>query len=431
MTTEVGRPARARIPEGAPPRIFLAETLHAFPAIVPHLSTLCCVEASPTPPLEAAFTLHYLNKGAANAVFTIHPISTATKEVPPSDPLFRLVCEMYRTKLGLSARPLPRGATIGKILRVPRGIAKTLTGEQIVTSFRNLIKPLFQAAQPGQTCKQMSCFSLGANAEIVPATLRSTRGDLSKHLMDHEGVLLFPHVVEHLHGLVSKDVFVEGKASAVPDSSWAVLLEDMSPVSGQSITLEIKPKWLLQSPDAPLDAKRCRTCAMQILSPKDRESYICPLRLLRGTSDDIRSWLHARVSKYLTSAQHVNYITNGLCFYLTSGVGRALLEHLECLQSKLDPCGVLWQDPTETQNEINLNLRAAMTLRDCSLFIKVEYDPTTGTPQKITSKLGDLDFKSAEKTTDWAHKEKRLKKEHAYTKTLQDDFGCWVPRMSV
>ncbi|KAH9881155.1 hypothetical protein J1614_001650 [Plenodomus biglobosus] len=414
-------------------RMILEEPWQFPLAIIPELSTLCCVTYTSKSPQDTAFTFRYLNKGAANAVFTIHPSSVVVREAV-SKPIFQLAIEVYEeTRVGLTALPVSRAKTTGKVLRVPRGKAKTLSGEEIVTSFHRLIKPLFQAAQPGQAAAHMSGFLINAGNEVVQATLRSTQGDLCQHLMDHKGVLLFPHAVNNLHSLAGKDVFVEPQPKGCYEMCWAILLEDMSPISNQSITLEIKPKWLLQSPNAPTEALRCRTCAMQTISPKERANYICPLRLLHGSPNDIRPWLSIRISHLFPSASKtsdlVHTITEHMLAYLTTGVGRTLLQHLEFLQSKLDPHGVLAQDPIHVHNEVNFNLRAAMTLRDCSLFIKVEYDTATRVPLNTISKLGDLDFKSAEKTADWADKESILDREGAYTRVLEDDFGCWVSRM--
>lgn len=44
---------------------------------------------------------------------------------------------------------------------------------------------------------------------------------------------------------------------------YGLLMTDMSARDGEYL-FEIKPKWLLQSPDAPEDSKRCRTCALRL-----------------------------------------------------------------------------------------------------------------------------------------------------------------------
>lgn len=416
-------------------RFSLGEPWEFTLAITPDIHELCCVTHTGSCPRGDGFTFRYLNKGAANAVFTIHPSSVVIIEKVSSKPIFQLVIELYKTdRKCLTAQPLSREKLAGRVLRVPRGKDKTLSGDKILSSFNLLIKPLFQPAETGHTAAQMSGFRIDTNGNVIQATLRSMQGDLCQHLMDHKGIILFPHAVCTLRSLANKDVFV-GPQDGPSEMCWAILLEDMSPVPNKSVMLEIKPKWLLQSPDAPAGAIRCRTCAMQTLLPKHRANYICPLLLLHGTPNHIRPWLSTRISKLLptatTAPRLVQGITEQVLAYLTTGVGRTLLQHLAFLQSKLDPYGVLWQNNMDTSNAINFNLRAAMSLRDCSLFIKAEYDAATGIPSNIISKLGDLDFKSEEKTLDWAEKEKRLKNEGAYTKVSQDDLGCWLPKMRV
>lgn len=359
--------------------------------------------------LSTAFTLQYLNKGAANAVFNILPASVGS-----SAATFISVTQLVHTKQGLTARIVPpHKAVLGKVLRVPRGKARTLSGDTIVSEFHKIIKPMFQSAKS------------------VPRS-PAPNADFTKHLMDHQGVLLFPSVVTTLCSLADHDVFTKHVDQS--QMCWGVLLEDMSPVHGSSIVMEIKPKWLLQSPNAPPRAKRCRTCATQINAPKKRATYICPLRLINTDADGLRPWLRTiladlsnQIPKPYPSPDFTHRIAEHLLADFTNGQVHALLQHLRMLQAKLDPGGVLAQLPlTDEPTAANFDLRAAMTLRDCSLFIKVEYDHITGTPSAITAKLGDLDFKSAEKTADWADKELRLLSDGMYTRDLRDDFGCWL-----
>lgn len=72
---------------------------------------------------------------------------------------------------------------------------------------------------------------------------------------------------------------------------YGLLMTDMTARHGEYL-FEIKPKWLLQSPDAPDDAKRCRTCALRLqrahamaggtVMPKP--GGFCPLSLI---DDDV------------------------------------------------------------------------------------------------------------------------------------------------
>jgi inositol-pentakisphosphate 2-kinase len=65
------------------------------------------------------------------------------------------------------------------------------------------------------------------------------------------------------------------------------------------------------------------------------------------------------------------------------------------------------------------DLRLAMTLRDCSLFVVVPLRDG-----EVTSKLADLDFKSAEKIDDWRDKEAALVDEGWYTKSPEAHAVC-------
>ena len=60
------------------------------------------------------------------------------------------------------------------------------------------------------------------------------------------------------------------------------------------------------------------------------------------------------------------------------------------------------------------------------MFIKVAYDKAGVTG--IESKLGDLDFKSAEKIVDWMDKERGLLLDGSYTKSVKEGPVCWLQR---
>ncbi|KAI4730841.1 hypothetical protein E4T49_01376 [Aureobasidium sp. EXF-10728] len=72
---------------------------------------------------------------------------------------------------------------------------------------------------------------------------------------------------------------------------YGLLMTDMTARHGEYL-FEIKPKWLLQSPDAPEGSKRCRTCALRLqrahatargaVTPKP--GGFCPLSLV---DDDV------------------------------------------------------------------------------------------------------------------------------------------------
>jgi inositol-pentakisphosphate 2-kinase len=121
----------------------------------------------------------------------------------------------------------------------------------------------------------------------------------------------------------------------------------------------------------------------------------------------------------------ISALIKALVDYLTVGDGLILLQHLLHLQSSLDPRGVLCRLDADAAS-FDYNLRLAMTLRDCSLFIKIAYN--TADVVGIESKLGDLDFKSAEKIVDWMDKERQLLQDGAYTVGASQAPICWLQR---
>jgi inositol-pentakisphosphate 2-kinase len=90
--------------------------------------------------------------------------------------------------------------------------------------------------------------------------------------------------------------------------SYGLLMTDMTARHGEYL-FEIKPKWLLQSPDAPGDSIRCRTCALRLqrthakaqsaVTPKP--GGFCPLSLV---DDDIEE--RQKAFKSIIEAQAVN-----------------------------------------------------------------------------------------------------------------------------
>ena len=363
--------------------------------------TRCCLQATAATATGSQVAFDYLNKGAANVIFKIRP------ELSPSAKRFQFVDVSPKDKLSGVTTPVAHQSLMGTVLRVPRGGQKHLSSLEILDGFEHAIRPLFLP---------------GARNKI------QLDRDLTKLLMDHEGVLLLPDVMDHLYTRVEKLTFANTQSRR---KCWGILLPDMSPIPGKSITLEVKPKWLAQSPNAPPKAVRCRTCAMQVAVPKKRDNYICPLQLLHGNSSSLQPWSQTTVMRQFEGGKPpapvvTSAIAKALLDYVTVDDGITLLQHLLNLQSSLDPRGVLCRPQADT-GTFDDNLRLAMTLRDCSMFIKISYN--TAGVTAIESKLGDLDFKSAEKIVDWTDKEKQLLQDSSYTKSVKEGPICWLQRV--
>lgn len=205
----------------------------------------------------------------------------------------------------------------------------------------------------------------------------------------------------------------------------------MSTIPGKSLTIEIKPKWLAQSPIAEKvlvpAPYRCRTCAMQRvyqIKGKKTKAYICPIQLLAGNVKYVRPWVHEKVHHEVGSqpagqlhsrleAAIVDAITKFLC----SGIGHLILLQLKHQQVEFDTLAAtdFPYCSEHIDDEDVKNLRTAMTLRDCSMFIRAEYDNdfehydgSEGDAVTVDAKLGDLDFKDVRKFDDWLEKEHML-----------------------
>jgi inositol-pentakisphosphate 2-kinase len=221
------------------------------------LEIRCCVSTSDVehpkslvPDNDTLIRFEYLNQGGANVIFRIVPPRSAEDGQPSFSFLDRKVN---------SVAVVHRKNVTNLVLRVNKGLEKTLRCDEVVDGFYGQVRPLF------------------VSGYVQDSGLRGR--DLTKHLMEHQGVLLSSDVMTDL---MSKCDTILPETTAETDKTpnsqrWGILLPDMSPTAGLSITIEIKPKWLAQSPNAPPNALRCRTCAMQVTKPKDATKYLCPL----------------------------------------------------------------------------------------------------------------------------------------------------------
>ncbi|KAI5928645.1 inositol-pentakisphosphate 2-kinase-domain-containing protein [Camillea tinctor] len=177
---------------------------------------------------------------------------------------------------------------------------------------------------------------------------------------------------------------------------YAMLIQDMSP-SPDHLAIEFKPKWLAQSPIAPPDAKRCRTCAREafrnsqhLAKGKEISVPICPLGLMHENRAVVMSTMDRLAPEW--SERDKERLADAL---KESGI----LERLLHLQKEGDPERALFINPWDA------NFGLAMTLRDCSCFIRMPVD----TNKPVVIKLADVDKKNwQEKQTYWQDSHKNL-----------------------
>lgn len=298
------------------------------------------------PPLKCR--LRYLNEGGANFVFTI---------LPDGD------CEVPSI--------LKR-----KLLRVRKNASHVQSAEDQLQALEESFRDLF----------------------------------LSENLIHHELISLDRSVLT----LLNQEVVAASRPGhraddALPEGDISgLLVTDMTPL-GDEILLQLKPKWLAQSPDAPNRAKRCRTCAlraqrvsMRIKTATDAQET-CPLSLI---SHDLCERKRA-----------INAITDDvrLSSFLMDQA-QPILQQLRHCQMKLDPYGVRRLSTLAPESDLcTSDLCKAMTLRDCTLFVK-------RSGKNVEARLGDLDLKLPERLPRWKKVEESLITEGWYCNTESKEF---------
>jgi inositol-pentakisphosphate 2-kinase len=370
---------------------------------MPGIPSVCCRTTDSSSEIQHGFYMKYLAEGAANVVFTTHRYApTATAHKPCV-----FVSGMRREQL---FDPLKFD---NKVLRISKGHAKTGSCQEIMDGFEKNIRPLFN--------------SFYMVRGPVPVKV-----SYAEHLMNYEPVTLTKEVVEELTNEIDEESTRQENLHIPVEEQTGILLPDMGSTPGESVTIEIKPKWLQQSPNAPQDAYRCRTCALEASRPeKDKKpTYICPLQLLAGNATLIRPYVRKKVEKAVKgfgeshpSNAELERIVDRITRYLTTGKGHRLLQHLRRTQIQLDPHGIRARDIQKATNpDFEANIMLAMTMRDTSMYIKVDYsNPEFGQSgsdddDDIECKLGDLDSKAEGKLDDWEKKEKTLINGGWYTK---------------
>ena len=290
--------------------------------------------------------IEYLNEGGANFVFTIRP--AAGKELP--------------TRLQ------------SKLLRLRKNIPNVQGPDEHIKSLKNDFRDLF----PVENLIQYERIDLDTG---VTALLN-----------------------ENLRTLVRPR---QRAGDFLPEDELSgLLVTDMSPLLGE-VLLELKPKWLTQSPNAPPEAKRCRTCAMRaqrasqgICTSTDAQEN-CPLDLVNTEAEG-----RAKAISAITTDELIQD-------YLTTQA-QTLFQQLRARQLMLDGEGIL-----KTSGATGIyDLCKAMTLRDCTLFVK-------RSGEHIQAKIGDLDLKQPEKLSRWKKVEHTLIADGWYTNT--ENSQIWAP----
>lgn len=154
---------------------------------------------------------------------------------------------------------------------------------------------------------------------------------------------------------------------------YGIVVTDMSPKHhDNTLGIEFKPKWLTQSPSAPIKATRCRTCALRMMRTANltdrskldtpvKESF-CPLDLVSNDKHKVAEV----VNSILRGSEYSEFVSKSVSSDIVDFIYHSpLLLSLKEQQMKLDPGGVF------TVSTDNVDFMIAMTLRDCTLFLHV------------------------------------------------------------
>ena len=212
------------------------------------------------------------------------------------------------------------------------------------------------------------------------------------------------------------------------DPEYGSLVEDMSATAGAACMFEFKPKWVGGSPTPGCKPMRCRNCALRAQRTQQaaREGRPPPIDPICASVLVASSLSVPHVREYVRAKLGVNklwqplagalqeLVVDSITRYLTEGDGFRIIQRLCELQKQLDPRG-----PVEIYNDYGAahrkalerlpsvrDLCRAMTLRDCSLLVRVFHDGSSVT--KVVGKLADLDVKKATKLYEWKDKETAL-----------------------
>lgn len=287
---------------------------------------------------ESTCTLEYLNEGGANFVFRI---------------------------LQNESGPLPASLQ-GRLLRLRKNLPHVQDAASQLKAYEQNFKSLF----PAENLVHHELINLDIS---LPLVLNSALSRLARP--SHRAQEFLPE-----------------------DEQYGMLVTDMTPGFSETL-LQLKPKWLTQSPNAPPDSVRCRTCALraqrasrQIRTATDQQES-CPLELISSSSENRR-----RAASRFTDNKHcIDFLVND---------AQALLATLRAQQLVLDKNGVLEASKAETIYDVC----RAMTLRDCTLFIK-------RSEKHVEARLGDLDLKQPQKLAKWQEMERSLINDGWYMNT--------------
>lgn len=224
-----------------------------------------------TPELKYMTTVYYKSSGPVTKIF----LSTSSSNPDTGRPIRLEYLNEGNANIVYRIRPHKDGGEVPaplhqKLLRLRKDKPFIRTCQEQHVAFKERFLPLFSAEH------------------LVAHDLIVVQGDLTRSLNT---------ALHQQEAAGSRPRSRHGDLLAT-DDTYGILVTDMTPQPGE-VFLELKPKWLVQSPDAPRISLRCRTCALraqrEYLKRQPHAERIptsfCPLALVSAKfSDRKKAW---------------------------------------------------------------------------------------------------------------------------------------------
>ncbi|KAK3902009.1 inositol pentakisphosphate 2-kinase [Staphylotrichum tortipilum] len=309
------------------------------------------------------YQFKFVGEGAANFVFEII--------VSPAD---GARCSFLKGEIPHAPGSVrdPLTSSLGKLLRVPKAGTEAHSYEELQEYWETVVAPLFELEDLVQ--QQLVKFE---NDNVISRLNGALQDETETRRTDFEG-------------------------QTVAATEYGLLVEDMRQKNPDDLTLEFKPKWLAQSPNAPPSATRCRNCAREAFKrhskhPSKRKPNAvipCPLDYLSPSPSSLTHPLTPHTPPTTHPSQHARLST-----WLQTNTLLPRLRAVQLANDTLGPLGVDHGGAGAAQ------LQLAMTLRDCACFVRVPADEGA----EVEAKLADLDKKNwVSKLGYWQGMERRL-----------------------
>ncbi|KAI1625000.1 inositol-pentakisphosphate 2-kinase [Exophiala viscosa] len=314
----------------------------------------------------ASLELHYLAEGAANIIYSVSVTSPAPLQAHS---------HCY-------------------VMRLRKDLPSTKPAVQTMSDFRERIVPLFA----GHEALLMEQALYELNPEMIEAANRELvemdSVDLSALSINDVNAQSRPNwKIRHHH---RRHVYLP----PYEEEQYGILMPNLHG-PGIDWLVEFKPKWLVQSPSAPRDARNCRTCALNAMRRRTKlrqgrgDSGFCPMDLLE--SGNILEGALANIWPMQEGVQ---------AFAATfKAKVQPVLSHLKALQQAHRSVGL-----EDFQTPAGKDFGLAMALRDCSVFLVLRRRDEGGGVDLVDVKLADLDLKTTDggKVQKWARMEQEL-----------------------